>query len=390
MVRNDQPVYRPAYTYIAKKKYWRFRYKGFDAPLLGMPGDLDFETRYAELLALVVRPEPVKVKPLPGTFDDVMERFFKDAEFRVLAERTQQKYIYTGRQVSHYLGDCMLALTSVEMLAAVRNDMKLGYAEPVRTFISRLYGFADKRGWIEKGLNPARVLGPLGLKSDGHPPWSPDEIMLMFEHASGAIRTLLIIALCTGQRPLDVERMKWSQVIGNFVRVKQHKTGEWVEIPLHPMLRAELERLRAEKPVEGVIVRKSSGGPLGDGGFRYRLKTLIRKIPNMPWRTPHGSRYATAAFLRDAGCDIDEICSIIGHRTYVMAMKYFRRRKMAVNAMAKMVRYAVIPQMANPSASTPRLVGPEVPSCGQGGNLVVCSMPSLGSTNAWSSGTCAA
>lgn len=388
MVRKDPPVSKPAYTYMAKKKYWRFRYKDFDAPLPGSPGDEDFETKYAELLVLVVRPEPVKIKPLPGTFDDVMGRFFEDAEFRVLAERTQKHYIYTGRQVSHYLGDCMMALTSVEMLAAVRNDMKIGYAEPVRGFISRLYSFADKRGWIEKGFNPARVLGRLGVKSDGHPPWSPDEIVLMFEHATGAIRTLLIIALCTGQRPLDVEQMQWSQVIGNFVRVRQHKTGEWVEIPLHPMLRAELDRLRAEGPVQGTIVRKNSGRPIGERGFYHRMKTLISKIPNMPWRTPHGSRYATAAFLRDAGCDIDEICSIIGHRTYSMALKYFKRRKTAMDAMAKVVRYAVIPQMAETSSLSPRLMQREVPSCGRGGNQVVCCMPSLGLTSARTSTSC--
>lgn len=168
----------------------------------------------------------------------------------------------------------------------------------------------------------------------------------MLEHAAGAIRTLLILAICTGQRPGDVERMKWSQVIGDFVRVRQQKTKELVEIPIHPMLRAELERLRSEGPVAGVIVRKGNGRPIGDGGFRYRMKTLINNIPNMPWRTPHGSRYAAAALLRDAGCDIDQICSIVGHRTYIMALKYFKRRKLAMEAMAAMVRYAAIPQLA--------------------------------------------
>lgn len=389
MVLQDQPVFRPAYTYIAKKKYWRFRYKNFEAPLPGNPGDADFEAKYVELFALVVKPVTLPSKPLVGTFDDVMGRFFVDAEFRALAERTQEGYIFTGRQVSRYLGDCMMQLTTVEMLAAVRNDMKISYGERVRSFISRLYTFAGKREWIEHGLNPARVLGPLRRQPAGHPAWSPDEIVLMFEHATGAIRTLLIIALCTGQRPMDVERMQWSQVIGEFVRVRQHKTGEWVDIPIHPLLRAELDRLRAQGPVEGAIVRKRNGKPIGDKGFRYRMKMLVRSIPNMPWRTPHGSRYATAAFLRDAGCDIDEICSIIGHRTYIMAVKYFKRRKTAMDAMAKMVRYAVIPQMAVPTLSLPTLSRRDVPSCDVSGKHVLCCMSSSKATGSISLGLCA-
>lgn len=356
MSRKMQPADRPAYTYIAKGKYWRFRYKGFEAPLPEQPGDLAFEAKYAEFLALTVKPAPIAANPAKGTFDFVLRKFYEDVEFRALSTRTQANYLQFGKSVSKYLGDCMMQLTTVEMLAGVRNAMKIGYADVMRLFISRLYVFAGDRGYVLQGLNPALRLRRIKSRSGGHEPWSHEEIALMLEHASGAIRTLIIIALCTGQRPGDVERMTWSQVLGNFVRVRQRKTNELLTIPMHPVLRAELDMLRAQGAVSGVIVRKSSGGPIGEKGFGYRMKTLIRNIPDMPWRTPHGSRYATAAILRDAGCDVDQICAIIGHRTYEMAMRYLKRRKLAIEAMAKMVSHAALPMLRAPAPAT-RLSG---------------------------------
>lgn len=357
MSKVNQPAVRPAYTYLAKAKYWRFRYKGFDAPLPERPGHPMFEAKYAECLALTVRPAPIAAKPSKGTFDYVLRKFYDDVEFRALSARTQANYLQFGKAVSKYLGDCAMQLTTVDMLAAVRNRMAIGYAEVIRLFISRLYVFAGDRGYILQGLNPALRLRRIKSKGAGHEPWSHEEIALMLQHATGAIRTLIIIALCTGQRPGDVWRMTWSQVLGDFVRVRQSKTKEDLTIPMHPVLRAELDRLRAQGPVSGFIVTNRMGEPIGERGFYYRLKALVARIPNMPRRTPHGSRYATAALLRDAGCDVDQICSIIGHRTYEMAMKYLRRRQLAIEAMARLVRHAALPTQQEVHAlSAPLLV----------------------------------
>ncbi len=249
MSRIEQPANRLAYTYVAKGKYWRFRYKWLDAPLPGNPGDPTFEEKYAEFLALTIKPAPVAPNPAKGTFDFVMGKFYQDVEFRALSTRTQANYLQFGKEVSKYLGDCMMQLTTVEMLAEVRNTMKIGYVEVIRLFISRLYVFAGDRGYVLQGLNPALRLRRIKSKGVGHEPWSHEEIALMLEHATGAIRTLIIIALCTGQRPGDVERMTWSQVLGNFVRVRQRKTNELLTIPMHPMLRAELDMLRAQGAV---------------------------------------------------------------------------------------------------------------------------------------------
>ena len=330
------------YTYIKNGIYYNFRYKNLTVPLPGRPGDPAFEEKYERLLAQAKRADPIIIKHVRGTFDFVLDKFYADSEFKALALATQEHYLRWGVMLRRLLGDCDLTATTREMIAEVRNSVSIGQAELVRRFISRLYGFADDRGYVEAGVNRARGLKAIKRKVAGHVPWSDDEIDLMFEYARDETLTLIIIGLCTGQRPGDVEMMTWSQVLGKKVRVYQKKTRMLIDIPMHPVLATELNRLRALGPVSGRIVRMRNGKPIGEGGYLYRMTKLVRTIPNMPHRTPHGARFATAAMLEDAGCTVEEIQAILGHTTYQQAMVYLTRRKAAARAIAKLVEHAVM------------------------------------------------
>ncbi|GAA0671777.1 integrase [Sphingomonas insulae] len=340
MNKQHGKVDKPKYTYIARGTYWRFRYRDFQTSLPGQPGEPEFLEKYQRLLTQIIPPERVRVENAHGSFSFVLEKFFADVEFRALAHKTQEGYRGLARKVEPLLGDCDMTATTSEMIAEVRNTVPIGSSNGLRAFISRLYNFASKRGYVEKGVNRARELDRVKIVSDGHVPWSDDEIVLLLKHAKGAIRTLLILGLCTGQRAGDIERTQWSQVLGDSIRVRQGKTRELLDIPLHPMLRAELDYLRAQGPVSGAIVRNHVGNPVGRKSYNRRLTKLIASIPNFPHRTPHGGRYATAAMLEDAGCTVQGIMAIIGHRTYQQAIAYLIKRKEAGHAMARLVEHA--------------------------------------------------
>lgn len=328
------------YTYQARGVYWRFRYRNFDTNLPGQPGDREFEEKYARLLAQIVPPPPPQAVFGRGTFNFVVEKYFADAEFKVLSPKTQAHYRWSAERVTSLLGDCDMTATTVEMIGEVRNSVSLGCAYGIRSFISRLYGFAASREYVAKGVNRARDLDPLKLKTEGHIPWSDDEVGLLMKHATGAIRTMIIFGLCTGQRAETVETMTWSQVLGDSIRIRQKKTNALLDIPIHPMMRAELDRLRSQGPVSGPIIRNGRGNPVGSNSYRYRLNRLIATIPNFPHRTPHGGRYATAAMLEDAGCTVWQIQAILGHSTYQQAMAYIIKRKNAGVAIAMLVDHA--------------------------------------------------
>ncbi len=341
MQLKTQMAAKPKYTYIIKDKYWRFRYQKLDCPLPGVPGSPEFEIKYAQLVALAIKPEPPMKFVPKGTFSWVIDMYFRDVEFRALAASTQRSYRCMAKIVDPLLGDCDMAATTTAMVAEVRNSVTIEMGNSVRAFISRLYGFAASRQWIDSSINRARDLKKVKSKGFGLVPWSDDELALMLQYAEGQTRTLIILAICTAQRSCDLTSMDWSQVLGKNIRVRQKKTNLLIDIPMHPLLEDELRRLKSAGPVSGRIIKHDDGNLIGKKGFNARLTTLLRQIPNMPHRTPHGARYAAAAMMEEAGCTVFEIQAILGHSTYQQAIHYINKRKNGRAAMDKLVAHSL-------------------------------------------------
>src|SRR6185437_4151045 len=64
-----------------------------------------------------------------------------------------------------------------------------------------------------------------------------------------------MLLLFTGQRPGDMLNMTWGQYNGLTLKLRQQKTGKWVEVPAHPQLKAMLDAL----PREGAVILMHRG-----------------------------------------------------------------------------------------------------------------------------------
>ncbi len=76
-------------------------------------------------------------------------------------------------------------------------------------------------------------------------PFTPAELNAILEHCDELIRPVVLTGMCTAMRRGDCCMLKWESVDldQGFISVKTSKTGELAEIPLFPLLRAELEKL---------------------------------------------------------------------------------------------------------------------------------------------------
>ncbi len=191
---------------------------------------------------------------------------------------------------------------------------------------------------METGFNPAANLKRLKWKAKPIEVWSEEEITLFLSQCHGFMRTPVMLALYTGQRREDIVEMDWKDVQGNFVRARQNKTGEPLSIPMHANLKKHLASIRTG--FGGKIVRTADGKPMNANSLSSALNRAVVAVADMPHRTMHGLRYAAAGRLEAAGCSVVEITSIIGHRTYQMAMRYMRQRKDAEAAMEKLAQEA--------------------------------------------------
>ncbi|MBC2651255.1 tyrosine-type recombinase/integrase [Novosphingobium flavum] len=148
------------------------------------------------------------------------------------------------------------------------------------------------------------------------------------------MQTPVLLALYTGQRREDLVTMTWADYHGGIVRVAQNKTQERLDLPCHPKLREHLDNKRTG--FGGTIVRAANGRPMTAGALSAALNRAMADIAEMPHRSWHGLRYLAAGKLEEAGCSVVEITSVIGHRTYQMAMQYISQRRAARAAIERL------------------------------------------------------
>jgi integrase len=325
------------------KEYWRFRRGERNSALPGRPGDPAFHARYAEILAEEERIAADK-SSARGTFAWLCEEYLSSVEFTSLAQPTQDDYRYTiDERLRPALGEERFDAINRATIKLVRDNVAKTHsartAHKVKQMASRLYSWAEEQDLLPTGfVNPAAGIRKLKAKAKPITIWSDEEIALFLGKCEPFMKTPVMLALYTGQRREDLVQMTWKDFQGGIIRVRQNKTDEMLDIPCHPELRKHLEGVRTK--FGGAIVRNAKGKPMDANRLSAALNRAVAAIDNMPHRSWHGLRYASAGRLEAAGCSVVEITSIIGHRTYQMAIKYARQRKDAEAAISRLEKSA--------------------------------------------------
>lgn len=327
------------FTYIAKRKYWRFRHKLVgDMPLPGKPGDAEFHAKYAELTAMVER-QKVVASPPRSSWRWLIRRYKDSPEFRALADATQLDYTRTLDLLDAQLGEEPFALTTTGMIRDVRDDFAetARKAHKIKQVASLLYTWADDHQLVKPGFNPARDMRRLKKKggSKEYVCWSDHEFDLFAASAIPPMKTAAMLARYTGQRAEDIARMVWSDYQGEMIRVRQSKTGTPLMIACPAPLRAYLAEMKRGR--SGVVILTSAAGaPYNANSLSSAMGREVRKIDGMPIdRSIHGLRYMAGADLEEAGCTVGQITAVLGHHAYQMAMKYATQRLRSKEAAAR-------------------------------------------------------
>ena len=333
--RAGVAVARIPFTNVVKGRYWRFRRGALNVPLPGCPGDRAFHEKYSELLALSDRQAAEKHR---DSFASLIKLYRKSPEFTSLADTTQMDYDRTLTLIETEMGDQPFALTTRGMIKMVQADYAstARKAHKIKQMISTLYSYADECGLVDPGFNPTKGIKKPKTK-DGvkqYVAWSDYEIEAYLACAPLHAQTPVLIALYTGQRREDVLSMTWKQLQGDEVRVRQSKTKTLLTIPLHRKLQQHLTGLK-RKGIQ--ICTNAEGLPYSTANAMSGvIRRVVESCPEMPNnRSMHGLKYAAGSTLEEAGCTLAEIQSILGNRTYAMAMQYSTQRVRARSAIEK-------------------------------------------------------
>ena len=317
------------------KYYYYYRRKGLSQRINGDFGSQKFSENYHNIHSgFDAENAPGFIQ---GTVGWLIGVYIKSHSFDVLAKVTKRNYYRHLDIIKEKAGKKLWVHLDPRDIVKMRdaNTQSPRKANYLLTMMILLGDTAREQG-IRRD-NPARNIKKLKLKkSVGFRAWEPEEL-LWYEGAAetAKMRLAYFLGLFTGQRNSDVRSMEWNAIRGDMMEVVQEKTGATAYIPIHPILQAELRRMRR---TSNFILPAEHGGKYTKDGFSSIWRREILNL-GLDGCTFHGLRKNATVALAESGCSNKEIMSITGHQTDAMVSLYTRdaqQKLLARSAMRKL------------------------------------------------------
>jgi hypothetical protein len=287
-----------------------------------------------------------------------------DAYQLVLGEGSREGYDIYLEDIRLALGgEVVAAFTPVNAQAAIDSYKgRPGAARYFRAVLSRLISWGIPRGYslTNPVENTEKVEG-----GGTYSPWPDWAFELFFQYARIGLHLPVYSGLYTGQRSVDVFKMKRPKPTATEMPIVQQKTDVKAHVQIHSEYRQIIEAARLEndgkvvafhrEPIELLHLRED-GVPWTQAGFEtawQRQMTLkageeataedrehsaAMKRLREQRIVFHGLRKNAVIMLLEVGCTEDEVGAIVGMSPAMVRhyAKEVRRHHLAINAMKKL------------------------------------------------------
>lgn len=280
MKRAAYPHAKPYHDHRGARR-WRYRRKGFSCEIGRAFGSDEFKARYeaseAEFLGKKAEGAGAD-RTRPGSFGDLVQRWYRSAELKALEASTQANY---RRQVEpvrmRFASDPLAELRRKHIAALLAEKSETpSAANNLRKRLCQILGYGVSLDMIAQ--NPPRQVKPYRIRGEGFKTWDEGQIARYLEvHRPGTIaRVALLLMLHTGAARVDAVALgPWNLKAGRFEyrRSKTEKTGgDLISIPLQHDLAAELDSLPKDRPYLAL-----SGDPVWQTPHPRGLGNAMRK-----------------------------------------------------------------------------------------------------------------
>jgi integrase len=346
-LNRSLPKYASAFIDVRGKERIRLRRKGWQTIYVtAKPGTPAFTEAYCTWEA-TGKIEVNAKRTIPGSFDDLIAKFYRSTEWHDLKPTTQETYRGELERFRAQYGDrsaSTMSARNVGNLLAKMQDTPAA-ANNLRKRLGQLFRFAINQGW--RTDNPAKSTRPLKTREGGFPTWQEDHIAKFEERwpIGTTPRLAFDLALYTGQRRSDVRLMGPQHVQNGEIRVKQIKTGKELWIPLHPNLAASIA---AAKIGNLAYIVSAKGAPFTYDSFGMWFMRHCRAA-GLEGFSMHGLRKACSRRMAEIGLSNQMIKSITGHTSDTEVSRYTRDAEQRVMARVAMTSLANAqkPDLAN-------------------------------------------
>ena len=211
------------------------------------------------------------------TYDEIIQA--RQISAKTLANRRNvMRYLVTS------LGDKTISSVKPYEIAQVLRAVQAVHphtAQRVLVEARNMFSEALQNGWVD--VNPAQPVQQIRCRvsrkrltleqwqqiytyADQHlPPW---------------VSRMMVLALVTGQRRGDLQKMRFDDVIDGYLHVTQQKTGTMIRLPvalrldvIDTSIGEAIDACRGYAPGDDVLLRKSTGYPLTLASLSARFET---------------------------------------------------------------------------------------------------------------------
>jgi len=257
----------------------------------------------------------------PNTVEFWLDAYMISPEWKRLAPKTKHNYDQCAAAVKKWAGDQKPASITKKVIRAwyrTMYDQAPAQANARIRFLRLWMEWLCREGELQS--NPAARPGLIGT-APRQQIWTEQQVIAFVSAAEAANQPAAGLAVLLGyhlgQRQGDILRLTWSSWDGAAFKIKQRKTGAFIEVPATAVLRTALET--AARTGVQILIRKGSAKPgkvgkaFKEDYFRY-LFSEIRAQAGIPSDLQFMDLRRTAVVrLARAGCTVPEIASITGH-----------------------------------------------------------------------------
>src|SRR6516165_4188484 len=303
--------------------------------LVGEPGSPEFLASYTAAHASRRQPDG-------SSFHSIIAGYKASRDFAALRPRTRADYLQLIAKIETKFGDLPLAALDDARVSRDFLDWRDSMAHTPRQadyawmVLMRLLSWARARGLTL--YRPPERIERFYHADRSEKIWNEQAIAAFMGVASEPLQRALVLALETGQRQGDLLLLPWSAYDGQWIRLRQGKTGRRVNVPVTRRLARILD---STKRTATTILTNGRGISWEGDSFRNAWWVACRKakITGLHF---HDLRGTAVTRLAEAGCSHPEIAAITGHSMHavdVILDKYLARTdKIALAAIAKLER----------------------------------------------------
>jgi integrase len=216
--------------------------------------------------------------------------------------------------------------------ALMKSGRSPGTVNLMRNIIKIPFKLAKDSGVIER--NPCLLVKPMKVQKVQRGVFLPEQIQSILAVCDSEWRGLVLFGFYSGQRLGDLSRLRWQDVSDGTIAIRQGKTGNQVQIPLHPALSEWIAQVprssRSQyvfaslwhKPISDLSKKFSSlvcSSGVANGLIRQRCGGKSRNLSGLSF---HSLRWSFTTYLCNAGIPVETRQKLTGHSSAEMNIHY--------------------------------------------------------------------